>query len=120
MPRSDGSTLRSHLEAVERQTGKTPERLMVEPIPVEYGWHWHTWISLHSGRSYGAMGATPLTWLDIDAWARMMRVRLTELDLLVIRVIDSSWFVAQAAERDRQDKVRDKEAAKAAPPRRQR
>lgn len=112
MVRADGASLRDHLEIVEQQTGKTPDRLLVEAIPVEYSWHWQTWVSLHSGRTYGSMGAVPLTWLDIDAWSRMMGVRLTQLDLLIVRIIDSVWFSTQANERERQEKARARDSAK--------
>lgn len=103
--REDGSTLREHLEAVEKQTGKTPERLAVEPIPQEYLWHWNQWVSLASGRTQTGMGPAPLSWLDMEAWSRLMCVKLSPLDVTIIRTIDTAWFVAQATERERQSKV---------------
>ena len=38
------------------------------PEPIEYVWDW--WEELSAGRAEGFSGPAPLSWLDIDAWAR--------------------------------------------------
>lgn len=53
-----------------------------------------------------------MSWLDIEAWSRLFSVKLTPYDVTIIRVIDTAWFMAQATERDRQGKAKDRDAAK--------
>lgn len=94
--RDDGQSLRAHLEAAERSTGRTPERLKVEPIPAWATWYVSAWSELASGRSYGAMGITPLTWVDIAAWRATMAVPTDHRDIRIIRYIDSVWTTVHA------------------------
>lgn len=41
------------------------------PESMEYLWRWYT--ELAQGKSEGMLGVGPLTWVDIDAWARHMQ-----------------------------------------------
>ena len=101
-------TLRDHLSAVERQTGRPPERLLVEPIPQEYIWHFNTWIELSAGRTQTGYGPSPFTWLDIHAYSSVTGVRFNRRDLTLLRIIDAAYFTAQAEEKERQDKAKPK------------
>ena len=95
MRREDGHTLREHLESAERQTGRVPQRLDIEPIPIWAVWHVRAWSDICSGRSHTGMGLTPLTWMDLSAWRSFSGYRITPRDVKIIRHIDNVWIEVQ-------------------------
>lgn len=42
------------------------------------------------------MGPAPITYLDIDAWCRLRRVRLTGWELELLVALDGTWLAAQS------------------------
>lgn len=91
----DGSTLRDHLNAVEKVSGRRPPELDGPPLPecLEYIWGW--FIQLHRRRG-GGFGPAPISWEAIDAWARRTGADPTPLELELIDAIDCA-YMEQAA-----------------------
>ena len=95
----DGATLREHLEAVQRQTGKKPEELCGPELPPEGAHWWHWWCELAQGRQNG-LAVSPITWADVAAWAALTGRQLDPFDLNAIRAIDAAFVVSKASKKD--------------------
>lgn len=108
-PDENGVPLRKHLEQVEAQTGVTPRRLQLPEFPSVYLWHWHTYIEISQGRSQNGWGPTPLSWLDLHAWSTLSGVRLSSMDLQILRALDD---VQLEVHREHQDKMTERRAKK--------
>lgn len=84
----DGKSLRETLQTVEKMTGRMPE----EGInPVEFPdvlfdvWHW--FCDLNASRQSG-MSPSPISYLDIDAYCRVMGLRMAAWEVSAIKAID--------------------------------
>lgn len=107
--KSGGSSLREHLESVQRQTGKRPAELDGPPLPPEGAHWWYWWLSLAEGRGYSASGVPlPFTWADLRGWAELSRLELGPPDIDALRAIDRVYLktaydqrAAEAAQRKR-------------------
>lgn len=66
-----------------------PER----PPAGDYLWGW--FLELHRVRG-GGMGPAPITFQDLEAWARMRALRLAPWEVEVIQDLDTTWMNAQA------------------------
>jgi hypothetical protein len=55
-----------------------------------FGW----WLELASHRGVGFAGPAPLTWSDLDAWSRLMRVSPTPWEWTAIAAIDRAFLAA--------------------------
>ena len=75
--------MRQHLQRLASNTGRVDPRLVAELPPVLQPL-WGVFISLASRRRSG-MGASALTFTDVQAWCGLYRVALTgwELDTLL-------------------------------------
>lgn len=91
---ADGVTRRAKLEKMAAR-GKRPASLDAA-IPYGALAEWALWLDMHQGRSVNGMGASPLSWLDIDAWSRMRGRNLTFTELELIRTIDRAFVEAQS------------------------
>lgn len=93
MPRKNGTTLRGHLEQVERATGR---RQIEHPeIPLE-GMHlWEWFWELNQGRS-GGFGPEPLPFAEIEAWSRLSRTSLTVWEVGALKRMDRAYLHAAA------------------------
>ena len=85
--------MRAHLEAAARMgmpeaKAKLAER--VSPGVLAYLWQW--FLELHGHRGVGPMGPAPLTWLDLDAWARRMRRDPAPWEFDVLSRLDDTFF----------------------------
>jgi hypothetical protein len=92
-PDKSGSSRRAHLRQVEKTSGKTPEELLENPElpePVKHVWEW--WYELHNARSAGGMGQSPITYLDIQAWAKMSRQEPTPWEVQALREMDKVYM----------------------------
>lgn len=106
----DGVSLRDQLEAVERQTGRAPDRLAASrtPLPSAFERPMRLWQDLHRGRQAGAMGLAPLSWVDFHAYCTVTGERLSTGDLAAIRIIDEEYIASWAAAADRRAKAKPK------------
>lgn len=87
-----GVTRRDHLRQVQKTIGRPPEGLVGPPFPDRLSYLWEAFLSLHSGRTYGAMAPNPLSWSDIKAWNDLMDANLKEWDVRAIKALDMLWL----------------------------
>lgn len=98
------ATLREHFTSVYNQTGVMPPELANEkevPPPVRYIWQWFE--ELHTARGGSGFGPSPISFCEIDAWARLTG-RLPEAwEVQVIKDIDVCYLSSamQHAEAER-------------------
>lgn len=90
---------RAHLLQVCKQTGKTPEELgfalpeeVVPDVPEngEYLWAWFQ--ELSSGRGNNELGVLPLSWADMDAWARLTGNFPESWETAILRSMDGAFL----------------------------
>jgi len=70
--------------------------------PESLRWHWEAFWEISVGRQAGFAGPAPLTWQDIQAWARLMRIRLLPDSVRIIKAMDAvfmDWAAKQAERR---------------------
>jgi hypothetical protein len=83
---------------VRKTLGRPPDGLVGPPFPERLAYLWSAFLSIHSGRTYGAMAPNPLSWVDIKAWNDLMSADMTEWEIGVIKALDTTWLrvVAEA------------------------
>lgn len=96
---SDGSRLFDHCVVVEERTGKWPEEYPPPVVP-ELGadiWEWF-W-QLRSAAAFGMNGPGPLAFTEIEAWSRLLRVKIGPMEVRLLMVLDQqyldSWYEEQ-------------------------
>lgn len=108
MPGKDGTTPRAHAEQVARHTGRPfAEALarlgLAEPdIPPDGALLWSWWRELASGRGNNGFGPLPISWADMDAWARLTGTPLSPWQAGTLRDMDNA-FLARVAEQSCKD-----------------
>ena len=93
----DGSSKRSHLESLARQTGIMQDELVpvdVHPC-VMHIWEWFT--KLSHKRTVG-MSAGPIASLEIEAWCRLHDVVMSPFEVRAIEALDLVYLQASAKE----------------------
>lgn len=93
-PRKNGTTLRQNLE----QAGQPID---VPELPLA-GWHLWDWFwDLHQARG-GGFGPAPLSYAEIEAWARLQLAHPRPWEVSVLRLMDGAYLsaYAQVAEKD--------------------
>lgn len=66
-------TVRAHLEAAAKSSKKAAADL-IGPAFVHELAYLHEWaVELHIARRWGQSGPVPISYVDLDAWARMTR-----------------------------------------------
>lgn len=95
--RQGGGTLREHLRAVQRQTGKAPAGLLGPPKPPGAALLWRAFLDLHGGRASDMGSPQPIAWRDIAAWQDATGERLRRAELDLIRALDHEFRAAHAA-----------------------
>jgi hypothetical protein len=84
----NGSTVREHLEAVERRTGERPKELDECYIPKEAVHIWNWFLDLHAARTSNGFGSNPITFAEISAWSALTGARPSEFEVGAIRRLD--------------------------------
>ncbi|MCB9902358.1 MAG: hypothetical protein H6826_13530, partial [Planctomycetes bacterium] len=88
-----GVSLRRQLEQVERTTGQRPPQLATDrPPPIGFGPLWDSFLELNRGRI-----GEPLSWAELDAYARLQGVRFTRVELQALRALDTAFLRHYAA-----------------------
>lgn len=96
----EGSTIREHLEAAARRTGRLPDRLATAPrLPVGCELLWLDFVELSAARSVTMAGAARISHHDIDAYQRVHGVRFAPWQIDAIRRADAAFLESQR-ERD--------------------
>lgn len=96
----DGATVREHLEAIQRQTGFTPDALAFAPsLPDGLEPLWHDFSALHNGRGSNGFGPSQITFSEIDAYQRVIGIRFAPWQLDAIRRADAAYLNHYAEQR---------------------
>lgn len=99
-----GITVREHLEKAWRQTGRKPALLEDEPHlypAVQHIWEWFCQLSATRG---GGFGPASITFAEIDAWARRLRIDPDPWEIEQVMAIDRIWLKVTAEENERKTK----------------
>jgi hypothetical protein len=87
-PGKDGKSLRETLETVERMTRRRPAELdnpgELSPL-VAHVWVWFTELAM--GRQSG-FGPLPITWQEVESYARQFGLRMQQWELRALRLLD--------------------------------
>jgi len=92
-PQNDGHSLREHLEVAARQNDSIAEKLIGPDLPELFADLWEGFIELDRARGHGP---SPLSYSDIESWARLTGRRLSTLELALLIELDRLWFVVRA------------------------
>ena len=79
------SSKRTHLESVERQTGKRPLELDGQECPYELEYLMYWWSEIHDGSLEG------LTFTEISRWAELAGITLQWWELKGLMTIDIAF-----------------------------
>lgn len=99
MPDKKGVAVLPNLEKVKETTGVTPPELQEYynlPFPIELCSYWQDFLEINKKRTRGESGDNPLTFLEIDAWARLTNSTPSQLWLDIIDMLDRIWLRVQA------------------------
>jgi hypothetical protein len=89
----DGSTMRDHLKAFEKATGKAHPRLAAAPrLPKGCEQVLADFMDLHGCRTSTGFGPAPISYLELDAWQRVNGLRLEAWEIDAIRAADEAYM----------------------------
>jgi hypothetical protein len=93
----DGATLREHLMSYARQTGKAhPKILAAATLPKGCEQLWADFVHLHQRRGSAGFGPSLITDVQIDAWQRVNRRRLSHWQIRAIFRADDAYIASVA------------------------
>jgi hypothetical protein len=55
---------------------------------------WNVFSTLHRTRGAGAVTPNPLSFMEIDAWSRLMQVTLAPWEVELVRALDDEYFAS--------------------------
>lgn len=93
-PGEDGQTRLDHLIQVENATGQSHVPEIDIPFAGIHLWEWF-WVLSNSRGSSGFGGASPLSFSEIEAWARVCRVEPHPWEIDVLKAMDAEYMKAQ-------------------------
>lgn len=76
-PRKDGSTLRQHLQAVWRASGRKPKELDIPEMPPMVAHLWDIFGELSVARGSNGFGINAINYREITSWQHLSGVTLT-------------------------------------------
>lgn len=89
-------TLRDHLQAVERATGRRPEDLNGPELHAAGAYLWEWFLDLHSERLSSGYGPQPITSTQIRDWVALTGYDPDSWDVSVIKALDRCYRNAAA------------------------
>lgn len=92
----DGSTLREHLQAVERSTGRRPPELEVPALPQACAGLWPIFLELHNRRAQGGFGPAALDEARLLHWQQLHATRLSPWEIETLFALDNAWLASEA------------------------
>jgi len=84
-PDEDGTTKFDRLSHLENATGKPHLPEILIPVDVQYLWDW--FMDLNNARQSG-FGISPISYMELQAWAHMTGVQPTIWEVQVLKRID--------------------------------
>lgn len=88
-PEKDGQSQRAHLEAAASQSEAARQALAGPGCPEALRYVWDWFLELNAGRTGSGFGPNPLAWSEVEAWARLSRLRLTGFERDALRALDA-------------------------------
>ena len=88
----DGVSLRHHLEALQRQTGVTPEQLIPVPFPETLEFIWRDFHELNNDRTSNGYTLNPISYTELDAWSRLTNKAVTAQEIDIIKQLDAVFL----------------------------
>ena len=85
-------SLKDHLEAVERQTGKKLEELKLPDFPEALSYVWRIFISLSNTRGQGFSGGSPITFEQMKAYMDLTGNYIGPKEVDVILKLDREYL----------------------------
>jgi hypothetical protein len=88
--------MREHLEAAARNPfAAIPSEYSEAPeCPPELAHVWRWFWELDDTRPRGMAGPSPITYAEIDAWARLTGVSLRPFEIWALRAVDNACLLA--------------------------
>lgn len=87
-------SLRAHLEQLAKSTGEAPAELVGEhelPEALAHVWEW--FCELSNARAPGAFSLAPISYQDMEAWARLTGAQPTSAEVGLLRQLDDAFRV---------------------------
>jgi hypothetical protein len=88
----DGSTLRETLLFQQRMYGFTDPRLKEKPLSYIAIPLWNTFWTLHNTRQATQFGFQPITYLEIDAYSRLMQAEFEPYEVEILKKMDMAFL----------------------------
>jgi len=89
----DGHTYREHCERAAFLSARAREELQGPELPPGCGYVWTWFCELHAARGGNGYGPNPISYAEIEAWARLTGRHLTPWEVAALRVLDQVWMV---------------------------
>ena len=95
MPRKDGTVLRAHVTLLARQ-GIDVSEYAVPPLPPPMWQIWRWFMELGTGRSSNGMGPNAISFMELQAWTQLRRVRIGQFEIACIKDLDMIFLMRSA------------------------
>lgn len=93
----EGSTVREHLQAAQRASGRVPERLANAPsLPEGCAVLWRDFMNLRGMTGSNGFGPSRISFHDIDGYQRVIGARFAPWELDAIRMADSAYIATRS------------------------
>lgn len=96
----DGETLRTHLVAAWRFTGRQPKELDVPPLPAAVRAVWNVFCELDETRGGNGFGVDPINEARLVGWQQLHGVRLSPWEIKQIQKLDRLRLTAIVEEQN--------------------
>lgn len=106
---SDGTTLRDHLEVVQRMTNKPQPELQTGNIPdcVKHVWYW--FLRLNAKRTSSGMGsANPITYTEIKSFFELEGIVPESWEMSLLERFDRVAMVFFSKQQEEQNNKKNK------------
>lgn len=91
-PDERGATKFQLLSRFSENTGKWHPDLVAPDIDPSLVYLWNWFAELCGGRSWAGSGPGPLSYLEIEAWARLTKRAITSFEVQCIKALDKIYL----------------------------
>lgn len=89
-----GATVRQKAENIARQTGRLPRGFEGPEMPLELTYLWRWFQELSATRGSNGFGPNPITYTEIDTWARLTGTIIRPMEVRLIMTLDGLFRIA--------------------------